>query len=189
MDLWVSDWEAEAGLVFERTFAYDGSGGNPVGHVPALEVTESPFDAPDGEPLHLSVDVRAGRELAYGQNYLREYSWREPVGPATVDVLLVTADGYDLLASGEPFEAGVLERDVPEASFEVPIDPAGGDLYVVVANTGRVVNASEVSVDLATFPVDPVEEPGPEPVDASSDVEEEGGDAGAGGGCGCAIVR
>ncbi len=188
MDRWVSDWEAEAGLVFDRTFAYDGSGGNPVGRVPTLDVTERPLDPPDGEVLHLGVDVQAGRELSYGVNYLREHSWREPIGPATVDVMVLTAEEYDLLASGEPFTAGVLERDVSATSLEVALDPGGSDLFVVVANTGRVVNASEVSVELATFPVDPGEETGPEPADASTDVQEEGGGLHASGGCGCAIV-
>jgi hypothetical protein len=188
MDRWVSDWEAEAGLVFEKTLAYDGTGGNPVGHVPALDVTESPLDPPEEETLHLGVDVQAGRELSYGENYLREYSWREPIGPATVDAMVLTQDNYDLLAAGEPFEAAVLERDVSTTSLEVALDPAGSDLFVVVANPGRVVNTSEVSVTLATFPADPEDEPVAESVDASTDVEAEGDDVQASGGCGCTIV-
>ena len=139
----------------ELTFAYDGSGGNPVGHVPVMDVTEVPLDPPGGENLVLGVDVQAGRELSYGQNYFREYSWREPVGPASVDVMVLTRENYDLLAAGEPFEAGVLERDVPTASLEVPLDPSGQGLYVVVASPGRVVNAREVSVELATFAAEP----------------------------------
>jgi hypothetical protein len=190
MDRWVSDWEAEAGLVFERTFAYDGSGGNPVGHVPVLDVSEQPFDPPTEDLMHLSVEVQAGRELSYGVNYLREYSWREPIGPAAVDVMLLSADDYDLLLAGEPFEAGVLERGVTSTSLEVPLDPAGPDLFVVVASTGRVVNAREVSVEMETFAADPGgEEPGPEAVDASTDTEAEGDEVHAGGGCGCTIVN
>ncbi len=58
----------------------------------------------------------------------------------------------------------------------------------MVANTGRVVNASEVSVELATFPPEPEDDPVAEPVDASTDAREEGDDVHASGGCGCAIV-
>lgn len=190
--LWVSSEEAEAGTVFETTFAYDGLEGRPLARMPSLEVTESPLEPPDPgvEHMILDIDVRAGRELGYGQNHLREFTWREPLGEAAVDVMVVDGENYDLLETGGSLEAARTDGAVSEISFELPLDPGGPDLYLVVSSPGRVVNAREVGVEIQTLAASPEpDEDGPEPTDAAADGDPGPGEVSARGGCGCSLVR
>jgi hypothetical protein len=191
---WVGDSEAVAGASFEMTFAYDGASGRPLARMPALDATEVPLPEPDPslDPLHLGVAVTAGRELALGVSYGFDYTWREPLAGADVDVMVLDEDNYALLEAGSPFEAALLRAGVPEVSLDLPMDPGGQDLYVVVASPARVVNAREVDVQIETFHAPPGEpddlgELVPEAPDADADGDA-GPGSGARGGCGCSVV-
>jgi hypothetical protein len=199
----------EPGTVVERTVAYEGldPDGRPFPLVPAVSASPAPYDPPpqDAERWAVSVGVAAGRELAYGKNYLmNDNSWMEPAGDGALSVYLMDEANYVLFSAREAPAAVDVAEGVSGHAFDIDLPVGGGTWYLVLASPGRVVNAQEVSVDISTvLQSAAADEPGAEEgedAEAGEDaageeqVEEEGeeGDGPEGGngeGCGCSIVR
>jgi len=198
----------EPGTVIERTYAYEGLDpeGQPYPIVPAVSVSPAPYDPPpgDAERWTVSVDVAAGRELAYGANYLAgDQTWMEPAGDGALSVYLMDEANYTLFTAREAPAAVNVAEGVREQAFDIDLPVGGGTWYLVLASPGRVVNAPEVSVDVATVlrsveADEPAAEEGEDTEageDAAGEEQEEEGedgdgpDGGDGEGCGCSIAR
>ena len=208
VDFWVGEEDtAEPGAVIEKTFQFTGLApdGLPYRPIPAFGVSETSYNPPepDEEALSLSIEVAAGRELAYGRNMIMdEMSWTEPLGQGLVDVYLLSADNYNAMIEGYAARAIHLEQETEGANFDIDLSKDSGTWYLVISNPFRVVNAKEVTVSIGTeprtepeAPAEDVEEDIPEGAaegeeDAGADADADAGeDDGGGGGCGCAITQ
>jgi hypothetical protein len=137
--------------------------------------TAEPASPASDETVPVTVELDAYLLTLEGRNAIYNLRFREVVEGAKADLFVVDEQNFQLLESGEPFEALAIYEaaDLVDETIDVPKQADGGSLYVVASNADRYGHALYAEVHAET-PL--AEEPPTEP--SAGDDES----------CGCSAV-